>query len=253
LVPSRYKINFNKEEAIMRKIALVLLLSAWGFPLSAQDLSIDYRFNVSGPDSGNYLTYKSAIRYIEANKDVFDAGTGASKHKSTSLFAPIQTDIMGRATISAGLRGLLLFPLANDGTRVADKLRVYKDGNVITMEYVHMGVAYRIQTDKNGNITFPRGSYVMRTIGYLTDFSKPQVISTDFSADGTAATVDWKKVWDSGVPAGRIISSGVDAKTGPIQNDYGDMMAMFNWDGALQVGFDNEVLTIKGILRPIKR
>ncbi|MDR2479330.1 MAG: hypothetical protein LBD48_08465 [Treponema sp.] len=236
----------------MRGYFFAVLLAA-GTILSAQDLSIDYRYNVSGPDSNNYLTYKSAIRYIEAAKDVFDAGTGASKHKSTSLFAPIQTDIMGRATISSGFRGLLLFPLANDAVRIADNLRVYKEGSIITMEYVHMGVAYRIQTDKNGCISFPRGSYVMRTIGYLTDFSRPQVISIDFSADNTAANVDWKKVWDSSIPSGKVVTTGIDAKTGPIQNDYGDMMAMFNWDGTLQVTFENSVLGIKGTLRPVKR
>jgi hypothetical protein len=221
--------------------------------LSAQDLAIDYRYNVAGPDPDNYLSYKSAIRYIEANQDAFDAATGASKYKSTSLFAPIQTDIMGRATISAGFRGLLLFPLAPASTRTDDNLRVSKEGNIITVQYVHMGTAYRIQTDRNGNITFPRGAYVMRTIGYLNDFSKPQVISADFSANGTAAAVDWKKVWDPNTPQDRTITQGVDAKTGPIRNDYGDMMAMFNWDGALQVSFENSILTIKGTLRPVKR
>ena len=46
---------------------------------------------------------------------------------------------------------------------------------------------------------------------------------------------------------------GEEAKTGPIQNDYGDMMAMFNWDGTLAVNFENPILTIKGTLRPVKR
>jgi hypothetical protein len=219
----------------------------------AQDLTIDYRYNVSGPAPDNYLTYKSAIRYIEADQDAYDAASGASKHKSTSLFAPIQTDIMGRATISTGFRGLLLYPLAPDTVRTGDNLHVTKEGAIITMEYVHMGTAYRIQTDKNGNISFPRGSYVMRTIGYIEDFSKPQIISADFSANGTAAAVDWKKVWDPAVPSGRAVRPGADAKTGPIQNDYGDMMAMFNWDGTLQVTFENSILTIKGTLRPVKR
>jgi hypothetical protein len=31
------------------------------------------------------------------------------------------------------------------------------------------------------------------------------------------------------------------------------MMAMFNWDGTLQVQFENNILTIQGILRPVKR
>jgi hypothetical protein len=231
-------------------IGIVLL--ALGGALSAQDLSIDYRYNPSGPDERNYLTYTSAIRYIAAEKDSFDAVSGASKQKSTSLFAPIQTDIMGRATISTGLRGLLLYPLSADSTRTEDALHVYKEGNIITMEYAHRGVAYRIQTDKNGNITFPRGSYVMRTIGYIQG-AELQVISRDFSGDGTANTIDWKKVWDPATPSGRPVASGNSAVTGPIQNDYGDMMAMFNWDGTLAVKFDNNTLTITGTLRPVKR
>jgi hypothetical protein len=235
----------------LRAVIFIILLGC-ATMLAAQDLSIDYRFDVSGRTEGNYLSYTSAIRYIAADKDTFDAVSGASRQKSTSLFAPIQTDIMGRATISGGFRGLLLFPLAADATRIEDNLHVYKEGNVITMEYVHRGVAYRIRTDERGNISFPRGSYVMRTIGYIKGHA-PQVISTDFSTSKSAAGVDWKKVWDPNTPSDRPVDSAAEAKTGPIQNDYGDMMAMFNWDGTLEVHFENSVLTIKGVLRPVKR
>jgi hypothetical protein len=109
-----------KMRNVICRLGFVLVLTILGAALSAQDLSIDYRYNVSGPDPNNYLTYKSAIRYIEAAKDSYDVVSGASKFKSTSLFAPIQTDIMGKATISGGLRGLLLFPLADDATRTGD-------------------------------------------------------------------------------------------------------------------------------------
>jgi hypothetical protein len=228
------------------------MLLGCGALLSAQDLSIDYRFDVSGRTGENYLSYTSAIRYIAADKDSFDAATGASKQKSTSLFAPLQTDIMGRATISGGFRSLLMYPLAADSVRTEDNLHVYKEGSVITMEYVHRGVAYRVRTDERGNISFPRGDYVTRTIGYIKGHD-PQVISRDFSSDGTAVGVDWKKVWDPKTPSGRPVDSGSEAKTGPIQNDYGDMMAMFNWDGTLEVRFENSILTIKGVLRPVKR
>jgi hypothetical protein len=230
----------------------ILFLLALGGALSAQDLTVDYRFNCNGPDGGNYLSYKSAIRYIAAEKDAYDAVSGASKQKSTSLFAPIQTDIMGRATISQGFRGLLLYPVAPDEIRREDKLHVYKEGDTITMEYAHRGVAYRIQTDRNGNISFPRGSYVMRTVGYIQG-PGPQVISRDFSPNGAADGIDWKKVWDSATPSGREVAAGNKALTGPIQNDYGDMMAMFNWDGTLQVKLEGSILTITGTLRPVKR
>jgi hypothetical protein len=145
-----------------------------------------------------------------------------------------------------------MFPLSPDATRTGDNLHVYKEGSVITMEYVHRGVAYRIQTDRNGNIGFPRGNYVMRTVGYIKG-RDPQVIARDFSRDGTAASIDWKKVWDPGVPPGQLVAQGSDARTGPIQNDYGDMMAMFNWDGTLEVKLEASILTIKGVLRPVKR
>jgi hypothetical protein len=234
-----------------RAIVFIFLLICGAF-LSAQDLTIDYRYNTAGPDSGNYLSYTSAIRYIAAEKDSFDAVSGASRQKSTSLFAPIQWDIMGRATISGGFRGLLLYPVAPNSIPKEDNLHVYREGNIITAEYAHRGVAYRIRTDQQGNISFPRGSYVMRTIGYIKGHD-PQVISTDFSPDKTAGSIDWRKVWDPAVPSGKTIDAGSEAKTGPIQNDYGDMMAMFNWDGTLQVSLENSILTIKGVLRPVKR
>jgi hypothetical protein len=239
----------------VRKSALrifIVLIAVSGAALSAQDLAIDYRYDTSGAPGGNYLSYRSAIRYIAADKDTFDAVTGASKQKSTSLFAPIQTDIMGRATISGGFRSLLMFPLAPDTTRIDDNLHVYKEGPVITMEYAHRGVAYRIRTDRNGSISFPRGNYVMRSIGYIQG-AGPQVISRHFSRDMTASSIDWNKVWDPAVPPGQLVAPGSDARTGPIQNDYGDMMAMFNWDGTLEVKFENAVLTIQGVLRPVKR
>jgi hypothetical protein len=237
----------------MRKtIIFIFFLTVFGGAIFSQELAIDYRFNTQGNDRGNYLSYRSAIRYIAAEKDAFDAISGASKQKSTSLFAPIESDIMGRATISTGFRGLLLFPVAPDLIPIEDNLHVYKEGSIITAEYVHRGVAYRIQTDRNGNISFPRGGYVMRSIGYIQG-NDPQVISRDFSADGSAATVDWKKVWDPAVPSGRPVASGQKDLTGPIQNDYGDMMAMFNWDGTLKVKLENSILTITGVLLPAKR
>jgi hypothetical protein len=229
-----------------------LLTALCGGICSAQDLNIDYRYDSSGGGRENYLSYTSAIRYIAADRDAFDAVSGASQQKSTSLFAPIQTDIMGRATISTGFRGLLLFPLASDATRVEDNLHVYREGAVITIEYAHRGVAYRIQTDRNGNISFPRGDYVMRSIGYIQG-NNPQVIARDFSPDTTAASIDWKKVWDSSVPPGQLVAPGSEARIGPIQNDYGDMMAMFNWDGTLKVELEGTILSIRGILRPVKR
>jgi hypothetical protein len=62
----------------MKLQAIVFMLLGYGALLPAQDLSIDYRFDVSGRAEGNYLSYTSAIRYIAADKDSFDTISGAS-------------------------------------------------------------------------------------------------------------------------------------------------------------------------------
>jgi hypothetical protein len=231
-------------------LVLFILL---GVSLPAQELAIDYSYNVVSPDTSNYLTFRSPVRYVGTEKDSYDSVSGASRFKATSFFAPIQTDMQGKATFPTGFRGILLFPVAPASVRIEDNLRVTKaaDG-VITMEYVHRGVAYKTATDRTGKIGFPRGNFAMRTIGYIQG-DTPQVISRDFSPDGTAASVDWKKVWDPRSSGGKEILPGVPARTGAIQNDYGDYMAMFNWDGVLQVGFDNNILKISGSLKPVKR
>ncbi|MDR0563287.1 MAG: hypothetical protein LBG73_11455 [Spirochaetaceae bacterium] len=221
--------------------------------VAAQELVINYRYNTAGPDSSNYLSFRSPIRYVAVEKDSVDTISGASKFKSTALFSPIQTDMLGKATFPAGVRGLLLFPVASDSTRIEDNLHAAKASNgVITIEYVHRGVAYKISTDKTGKLGFPRGNFLMRTIGYIEGHN-PQVIAKEFSPAGDADSVDWKKVWDAHIPSGKEITPGNSVKTGGIQNDYGDLTALFNWDGTLQVGYDESLLTISGSLRAVKR
>jgi hypothetical protein len=221
--------------------------------LSAQELAIDYRYNTARPDSSNYLSFRTPIYLIGVDRDSFDAATGASKQRSTGFLGAFQMDMQGKATISGGVRGLLLFAVASDSTRLEDALQVTKAaGGVITIEYVHRGVAYRISTDRNGKIGFPRGNYVMRTIGYIQGHD-PQVLSRDFSSTGTALSVDWKKVWDPKAPTGREIAPGAAAKTGAIQNDFGDYTAMYHWDGTLQASFEDNILKISGSLKAVKR
>ena len=236
----------------MKKSIFVGLLLILGVSVFGQDLFIDFRYNIARYDPENFFTFRSSIRYISAEKDTFDTATGASVKNSTYLFAPIQIDIMGRATISAGVRGLFLFPVSPDSLRIEDNFRAYRDGNIITVEYCHRGIAYRVRTDRHGNFTFPRGDYERRTIGWIRG-AGPQVLSRDFSANGTSATLDWRRVWDTNVPSGTVITTGEDFRTGPVQSDFGDMMAMFNWDGTLAVRLEGDILTIQGTLRPVKR
>ena len=217
------------------------------------ELVISYRYNTAGPDSGNYLSFRSPLRYIGVEKDTFDGASGASKFKSTTLFSPIQTDMTGKATFPSGFRGLLLYPVSSYETCVEDNLRADKAANgIITIMYAHRGTAYRISTDKSGRIGFPRGGFLTRAIGYIEGHN-PQVIARTFSSSGEARDIDWNKVWDSRVAGGMEITPGMPARTGAIQNDYGDLTAMFNWDGILQLTYEAPILTITGALKPVKR
>ncbi|MDR2518513.1 MAG: hypothetical protein LBD13_03755 [Spirochaetaceae bacterium] len=231
--------------------AAVIALAA--LPAAAQELVISYRYNTAGPDSGNYLSFRSPLRYIAVEKDTFDSASGASKFKSTALFSPIQTDIMGKATFPSGFRGLLLYPVSSYETCIEDNLQAVKSSNgVITVMYAHRGTAYRISTDKSGRIGFPRGAFLMRTIGYIEGHN-PQVIARTFSSTGGARDIDWNKVWDSRVSGGMEVAPGAPARTGTIQNDYGDLTALFNWDGILQLTYEEPILTITGTLKSVKR
>ena len=104
----------------------------------------------------------------------------------------------------------------------------------ITIQYAHRGTAYRITTDKSGKLLFPNGSFESRAIGYIQG-AGPQVISKDFSADGTAATIDWAKVWDSSVAGGKAVDEKSTAKTGNIAKNIAAADAKYVFDGALQL------------------
>jgi len=229
------------------------LLLVLGGVLFAQDLKIDYQVNVAADDPGNYFTFTGPIRYMAAEKDTLDATTGASKLGSTHIFMPYLYDVKGKAVLPTGLRGLFLFAVAPKDQRIVDNLTVSKaaDG-VITVQYVHRGTAYKLVTDKNGKFTFPKGDFVRRPIGFIQG-TNPQVIHTDFSADGSAAKVNWAKVWDAKIPGGKEIKAGVATKTGEITDDNGVADAMYSWNGELQVTFDKNILKISGGLTAVKR
>ncbi|MBE3131320.1 MAG: hypothetical protein IMZ54_11495, partial [Acidobacteria bacterium] len=145
----------------MRK-ALVLAIGALmlcALVASAADLTIDMQVNTAAKDyAKNYLTFKGANNAVD--KDQFalaaDGTSGASKLLSTELFNSYRFDVKGKKTMPGGLRSLLLYPVADDGTRTGDNLTVTKaaDG-VITIRYVHRGTAYEMVTDKSGKLALP--------------------------------------------------------------------------------------------------
>lgn len=218
----------------------------------AQDLKIDYQLNVAAADSGNYLSFTGPIRYMAANKDTLDATTGASKQESTHTFMPYLYDVKGKAVLPTGLRGLFLFAVAPVSQKTDDNLTADKafDGT-ITIQYTHRGTAYKLVTDRNGMFSFPKGDFIRRQIGYIQG-AGPQVIGSDFSDNGTAAKVDWKKVWNKNIPGGKVIKNGVAAKTGVIIDDNGVSEGMFRWEGKLQVTLEKNILKIVGGLNAVK-
>jgi len=219
----------------------------------AQDLTIDTQFNVAAADKGNYFTFKGPIRYLLADKDTLDATTGASAKKSTTLFHGYYYDVKGKTTLPGGLRSLFLFGVAPVTQAADDKLTVTKaaDG-VITINYAHRGTAYQLVTDKTGKFTFPGNFAKKRPVGFIKG-AGPQVIGADFSADGTAAKIDWAKVWDAKIASGKEIKAGEAAKTGDISADEADPAAFFAWTGSLQVTFDKNILKINGGLTANKK
>lgn len=236
--------------------------------LSAQapaPLVIDYQFNVTGPDTANYLTFSGPHRYgraggnvMNVSKDSFDSVSGASKYQTTAIFSiAYQNDISQRAAFPGGVRGLLLFPVASDSTRKEDNVTVTRANNgVITVQYVHRGFAYRITTDNQGRLTFPKGNYQVRQVGFIAA-AGPQVIARDFSTTGEAEQIDWSKVWSASVQAGRPIASltrtngtvPASATTGAITNDW-ETSTIFHFSGSLQFTWDGKILKISGSLTP---
>lgn len=219
----------------------------------APELLIDYQLNTAAADSNNYFTFKGPIRYMAAEKDTLDATTGASAKGSTHFFQPYLLDVKGKAAFPSGMRGLFLFAVGPFASTQNDNLTVAKaaDG-VITVQFAHRGTAYKIVTDAQGKLSFPIGSYQKRGIGFIQG-AGPQVISTDFSSDGTAAGIDWAKVWDSSIAGGKEIQAGVTTKTGAIVSDGVAPDSMFWWNGDLQFTYENSILTIKGSLSSAKR
>ena len=235
----------------MKKILFSLLgVFCIVMAVSAQELVIDYQYNVRAQDRNNYFTFRGPHSLGLANRDVWDATTGASRQKSTAIFSvAYQKDINGRLAFPDGLRGLLLFPLSPDRIRIDDNLNVVKASNgVITIQYVHSGVAYRINTDAQGRLILPNGNYVKRNIGFAQS-TGVQLLARDFSTDGTTARIDWARVWDARVASGRDIQGAPsNIKTGDIVNDWEDS-TMFKWAGTLQFAFDGIILRISGTLK----
>jgi hypothetical protein len=235
-------------------IILGALFALIGGLAVAQELKVEYQFNVANAaDPGNYFSFIGPIRYMSALKDKVDATTGASKLNSTENFNAYRYDVKGKLTLPEALRGLFLYPCAPHDQAKVDDLTVSKasDG-AITIHFAHRGTAYELVTDRSGKLTFPEAAGRKRAIGYIQG-EGPQVISRDFSGNGKADGIDWRKVWNPGIAGGKEITAGVNARTGNIVADGADPASMFYWQGSLQLTFEGNILKVVGGMNSVKR
>lgn len=219
----------------------------------SKDLTVEFQYNTAAADANNHFTFTGNIRYMAA-EDKLDETTGASLAGTTHLLNAYLYDVEGKTTFFSGLRSFFLFATNPYSQAEGDDVTVSKaaDG-VITMMYAHRGTAYMMQTNAQGKLTFPEGNFKQRTIGYIKG-AGPQVISKDFSADGTAPGIDWAKVWDSSVAGGKLVDDvNATAKTGNIVKAGADPASMFYFAGSLDVTLESNILKIAGSLTAVPR
>jgi hypothetical protein len=226
-------------------IALGVALLALAAAAAAADLSISLQVNTAAKDNaGNFLTYNG--KAVSVVKDQFaeapDGVSGASKLEGTAMFNVYRWDVFGGKLLPGGLRNFFLYPIGGDATRVGDGLTVTKAASgSIQVRFVHRGTAVEFATDLNGALTLPSALVKTRKIGHTDN-----TISTDFSASGKVADIDWQKVWDWSIPDGKQIG-GTASKTGKIVFDTSNS-AVYVWTGALKFSLDGPILKVAGDL-----
>ncbi|MCR5289034.1 MAG: hypothetical protein K6E51_03485 [Treponema sp.] len=209
--------------------AAALLLTGSVFAASAQKAKIDYRYNVASDDAGsNFFNWSADAENV---KDGFDAASGASKAQSTTRFNIVRFDSTGKAkAIPAGLRFVMLYPIASRATATGDNLTVQDNGGALTIRFIHRGTAYQITTDKKGTIDL---SNSFKISGPLADNKGGKFIFKDeflkAGGDNTKASdVDWSKV--------------------TLNTDVADSNASYKYTGTLKAAYKGGILTIKGTL-----
>lgn len=190
----------------------------------------------------NYLPFRGGINSVE--KDQFapsaDDTSGASKLASTEVVNAYRFDVKGKKTLPGVLRYVLLYAIADDSTRTGDGLTVRRaaDGT-FTIRFVHRRTAMEIVTDASGKIQVPGSLFRTRVIGATNN-----TIHGDFSGTGKVTDVNWDKVWDASIAAGKQVGT---AQTGKIVIDAADS-DLYTFQGSLQVAVVGPNLKIIGDL-----
>jgi phosphopantetheinyl transferase (holo-ACP synthase) len=201
------------------------------FAVSAQKISIDFRYNVGRSDpAGDYFSWNKADG--KAIKDTFDTASGASRLKTTEEFNVVYNDgssVANRRAIPATFRGLFLYPVSDRETFTFDNLTVTPQGSEFLIRYVHRGTAYQILTNRKRADVTTDASYAA-AVGESVAGSF--VIKEAFRKAGTDGTkmsdLDWNKI--------TLLRDAPAANSAKSATGY------------LTVGFANNILTLKGDL-----
>ena len=197
--------------------------------LFAQNVTIDARFGIDGPNSANYFNWSQGNKTV---KDKLDATTGASFAGSTALFNAVRYDTQTtrKAAIPVALRGLLLYPVSDFETATADAFTVSASGKALVVRFVHRGIAYELATDKNGKFDVLSGAKSAK--GLADNVGGDFVLKKEFLKAGgdpaKMADLDWMKI--------------------PLVLDAKDPLASRWFEGSLNFTLEKNILTVKGTL-----
>lgn len=210
-------------------IAALVLATVAGLAV-AQKVSIDFRFNTEAADAKNHFNWSADGKSV---KDGFDAATGASKAQSTAAFDVVRYDneATKKNAIPAGLRALVLYPIASWDTATSDAFTVTANKKQLVIRFVHRGTAYQITTDTKGKID--TGDSFKIANGIADNIGGKFVIKDEFLKAGgnnaNMADLDWSKI--------------------TLIDDEAANDAIVEYDGELSASLKNGILTVKGNLK----
>lgn len=210
-------------------IAALVLVAVAGLAV-AQKVSIDFRFNTEAADAKNYFNWSANGKSV---KDGFDAATGASIAQSTTAFNVVRYDneTTKKNAIPAGLRALVLYPVAAWNTATADAFTVTANGKQLVIRFIHRGTAYQITTDSKGKIDTDDSFKIAAGVG--ENVGGKFLIKDEFLKSGgdkaNMADLDWSKI--------------------TLVDDEAAEDATVDYDGELTASLKKGILTIKGNLK----
>ncbi|ULQ59400.1 hypothetical protein K7I13_13100 [Brucepastera parasyntrophica] len=210
-------------------LTFLAILSSCG----GQTVKLDARKNVVTEDPADYLSWTFNGQTF---KDQYDAASGASKSASTARFDTVRfdTEATKQPALPMSLRNLLLFPLAPPEVMEADALTVTQNGKALQVRFVHRGTAYELTTDSDGKFDVLTGAKTASRIA--ENIGGEFVLLPEYVKDGgnteNMADLDWNKI-------------------ALIPDTYNTAASRW-YEGKLDFGFANNILTIKGTLNEKK-